>query len=252
MKKYLLLFVLMLMVVCIGCNNKDQKIIDEFNEKVKNVIDAPKTTAQLNEIFEEYDLLEENQKSAITLWDLLETYRGVDIDKVNMIKDKITSITSSTPFDELLSLKEEINALSAKEQSFVDNLSILESYIELNDLEKAAVSACQYIKKSLKNSSSFELESAKVINDLNGGTKYYLVKIEYSATNSFGGRKDANSFQTINGDFENPWWGLCFITGDFEDALKCTSFIQFYLLHEDDPIELDCDKIMYYIDEKLN
>lgn len=123
--------------------------------------------------------------------------------------------------------------------------------IKLTNEEKAAVAACQYIKKSLKSSDSFKLIESNVIDDTNGETKYYLVNIKFSATNSFGGTKDDSSFQTINSKFENPWYPLAMLDGNYSTALKCTPFLQYYLLSDKEPHSIDCDKILYYVD-KMN
>ena len=94
--------------------------------------------------------------------------------------------------------------------------------------------------------------SAKVINDLDGDSGYYLVTIEYSATNSFGGRNDKTSFQTITRKFENPWLAIGLLTGKLNAVLDCESFLEFYLLHENEPTNLNTEKILYYIDEAFS
>ena len=141
-----------------------------------------------------------------------------------------------------------IKELSTNKQDAI-NVTKPDEAMELNDLEKAAVAACQYIRNTLENSSSFELQSAKVINDLNGNTNYYLVLISYSETNSFGVRKDDVSLQTIDKDFKNPWYALALLTGKYKESLKCLPYKSSYLLHEDEPTVLDCEKILYFIDK---
>lgn len=246
----MILAIMLIVFFCVGCGNK----VDDLNTKIDEALSSDKITQeQLDEIFDCYEDLSDEEKDEISRYDEIKIYENVDIEKINEINDEIKNISSDTDFESLLELKEKIDALDEdlNEISLVDMDSFNE-FFQLSDMEKSAVAACQCIKKSLKSSSSFELQSAKVINDLNGTTKYYLVKIEYSATNGFGARIDAESFQTISSDFENPWWGLAILGGNYESALECTPFIQYYLLHDEEPTEMDIDKIMYYIDEDVS
>lgn len=248
MKKLLLT----IMSICIlgmlsGCNE-----VEELNDKIENIIASKEITQeQFDEVFSEYENLSDKQKERIENFGQIEKYKNVDIERINEINEVIKDIDRNTSFNELLELKESIEQLNSNEKALVNNSKIDEA-IKLNDIEKAAVVASQYVIKSLKSSESFELQSAKVINDLEGDSKYYLVKLEYSAANSFDTQIDDESFQTINNKFENPWWGLALLGGNYKDALNCTSFIQYYLTNNQSPTELDCDKIMYYIDEKIN
>ena len=248
MKKALLVVLSVLIIVTMaGCGK-----VDSVNEKIEAILSTNEITQkQLDDVFNAYDELSDKEKAEVSNYNKIEKYRGVDIDKVNEINSEISVITEKTAFDKLLKLQEKVEDLSSKEKALID-ANKLENALTLKDIEKAAVAACQAIQSCLKNKSSFELESAKVINDLDGTTHYYLVMIEYSATNSFGGRKDNTSFQTISKEFENPWLPLGLLTGKYEEALQCSSFLQYYLLHDEDPAELNVDKILYYIEEDVS
>lgn len=247
MRKILLTLVMFCMIgVVSGCSNK----AEELDNKIETVLSSDEILQeQLDEIFLAYDNLSDNQKEKVTNYDKIEKYKDVNIEDVNEINNTIKKIEKLS-FSEILDLDKSITTLTSNEKALID-VSKVDAAMELSDMEKAAVAACQYIRKSLKSSSSFKLQSAKVIDDL-ADIKYYLVKIEYSGTNSFGGEKDANSFQTINSEFVNPWYGLAVLNGKYEEALECSSFLQYYLLNDQEPTELDCDKIMYYIDEAVN
>lgn len=241
----LILCVCMLFVFC-SCGKVDNLIqkIDEFskNEDISQVdIDA---------LFEEYNNLSDKDKEKVTNYAELEKYKDVSIEKVKTLKGKISDVSDKTSFSVVREIDEEYNALNSNEKKLVYIASIKEK-MKLTNLEKAAVAACQYIKKSLRSSSSFELQDAKVIDDLNGESKYYLVKIKFSATNGFGGANDDTSFQTISKDFENPWYALSFLSGDYSNALNCTPYQKYYLLNEQEPTSIDCEKILYYIDAEV-
>lgn len=235
----------MLLTLC-SCGKVDDLIkkIDDFSEK-ENI-----TQTEIDTLFEEYNNLSAEEKEKITNYNKLEKYENVNIDNVNSLENSINSISENSEFSDVRSIYDSYNLLNENEQKLIDITSI-EEKMELSNLEKATVVACQYIKKSLKNSSSFQLISAKAIDDIGKESNYYLVNIQYSATNSFGAQIDNTSFQTISADFENPWYGLAILNGDYSTALECTSFIGFYLLNEQEPIEIDCDKILYYLDTEI-
>ena len=64
----------------------------------------------------------------------------------------------------------------------------------------------------------------RVGNDLEGETGYYLVEIEYSATNSFGGRNESATLQTINEKFENPLFSIAAALGTYDSFLNNTIY----------------------------
>lgn len=249
MKKILITIILCCIIVTMsGCGNS----VENLNKKIDTILSSEEVTQeQIDEVFLKYEKLSDKQKKQIKKYDEIKIYKNADIEKINKINAQIKAINSNTKFNEMVTIKNSVEELSESEQNLI-NITKLDEAMALNDLEKAAVAACQYIRNSLKSSSSFELQSAKVINDLNGDTNYYLVSISYSGTNSFGGRKDDASLQTINKDFKNPWYGLALLTGKYEEALKCQPYQSSYLLHEDEPTVLDCAKILYFIDEKVN
>lgn len=204
------------------------------------------TQDTFNNIYSEYMALTDEEKSKIDNYSELEKYINVDIDTVNNLKNKILKLKTLS-FSEIISIKKQYEELSTKEQEYID-ITIVESKVKLSDIEQAAIAACKCVIDSLKNGSSFELENVEVQDDINGTSKYYLVQLTYSATNSFGGRIDDNSFQTISSDFSNPWWPLSFINGDFEPALKCSSFLQYY--NSEYAETLDVEKITYYLNNE--
>lgn len=232
-----------------GCTNKSEQISEKINELCKQ---DQVTQKEYDDIVKEYDSLTDKQKNQVENYSDLEKYEGVDLEEVNDINDKIAKIGDDTKFNDIIELYDKYNELKSKEQDLIDS-DLLEKRMELTDLEKATVSACQYVKQSLKSSDSFKLQSAEAVDDLDGVTAYYLVKLKYSGTNSFGAAKDGDSFQTISDDFTNKWYGLGLITGNVNEALNCYStYITQWSDLSDKKVEMDCDKIMYYIDEDVN
>ena len=167
----LLICICMVFALC-SCGKTDNLIkkIDDFSEK-ENI-----TQTEIDTLLEEYNNLSTEDKNKITNYDKLKKYENVNIDNVKEIKSKITTITKDSKFSEISEIYNEYELLNINEQNLIDITSIQEK-MQLSNLEKATVSACQYIKKSLKSSSSFELRSAKAIDDIGKTSNYYLVEI---------------------------------------------------------------------------
>ncbi len=241
----LIVCIAMLLTLCsCGKVNNLIKRIDEFSVS-ENI-----TQNDINALFDEYNSLSLEQQEKITNYHKLEKYKNVNIDKVKSLENEILALSNDSKFSDISSIYESYQSLNTNEQNLI-NITSVQEKMQLSNLEKATVVACQCIKKSLKNSSSFELISAEAIDNIGKEPNYYLVNIQYSATNSFGGRKDETSFQTISKDFENPWYGLSILSGNYSSSLKCTPYIQYYLLSEQEPTEIDCDKILYYLDTEI-
>ena len=186
MKKIIIfLLVIALITMFSGCGETEK-----LDEKVNVLLSAEEITQkQLDEIFALYDVLSDKEKAKITNFDKIEKYRNVDIETINEINCSIEELTEDTSFEKVLKLQEDFENLKSKEKDLI-NKAKLEKAFGLSDLEKAAVAACQAVKRCLKNPSSFELTDINVGNDIEGETGYYLVEINYSATNSFGGRNE--------------------------------------------------------------
>lgn len=230
----------------------DTDIVTELMDAIDSTFNKSTITqAELDQLFAKYDTLSTADKNRVSNYSKLEKYRNVDVDKINTLQARIDSVKASESFSTLIEIYNDYNGLSIKEQPFVD-IGDIEQRVQLSNLDKAAIAACQYIRSSLKSSGSFKLLDVRIIDDLGGSTKYYLVNIKYSATNGFGAAIDSNSFQTISEKFENPWYGLGLLTGNVSTALTCNEFVKFYLLHDETPTVLDCEKIMYYIDTTVN
>lgn len=215
------------------------KMIDDMSEKR-----IPSQT-EYDAVAEKYNSLTDVQKKYVTSPEIIEKYADINLKEVGRLAERIEEINESTPFSQVVSISEEISKLTNSEQKLLNRAKI-DSIMELTDEEKATVAAIETIKKLLKDPSSFQLVDATVVNDLDGTAGYYLVYINYSAKNGFGGNNSDYSFQTIDRKFSNPWMGLAVLSGNYASALKCDSFYEPY--RKGDRIKCDNDKIMYYVE----
>ena len=224
--------------------SKDIEAAKEVNTLIASYGIIP-TQTEYESAISAINKLKEKQKKYIVPEDYISKFANVDLNKLRKISEDIESINNSTPFSKIIEINEKIENLTREERQFFD-LSKVKKAMELSNIEKSAVSAVQYIIKCLKNPNSIALKTADVVDDTKGKTKYYLVKITYTATNSFGGTTSDYSLQTINTEFENPWYPLTILTGQYEAALKFTSATADYYDPDKNPVSLDPDKILYF------
>ena len=78
-----------------------------------------------------------------------------------------------------------------------------------------------------------------------------MISLSYSGTNSFGGTIEDSSFQTISDEFKNPWYELSLLTGHVESGINNYEFYKFYIDASSKEVDLDADKIMYFINEDV-
>ena len=144
MRKYLIVLMIILMVLLSGCGKVDNLITD-----IDNFAQSDKSQEVIDELLERYNALSDKDKEKISNYTIIEKYKNVDIDKVNAIEEKIANISASITFSELLNIYNEYDKFNANEKALVVIDDVLDR-IKLTNEEKAAVAACQYIKKSLK------------------------------------------------------------------------------------------------------
>lgn len=247
--RFTAIILLLIVILCALCScGKKKKLVSDI-EKITNKQNI--TQEEIDDLFERYNNLSNEDQKGISNSNILMKYKNVDVDKVQKLKTQIQKNINSDNFETIGKIYDDYNLFSSNEQALID-IDEIKQKITPNDLEKSVIAACQYIKKSLKSSNSFKLLSAKAIDDTDGKSKYYLVYINYSATNGFGAETDEVSFQTINKDFINPWYALTIIKGDYAPALECTSYMSFYYNNSQSPTEINCQKILYNIDMIVN
>ncbi|MFA9423386.1 MAG: hypothetical protein ACERLG_07395 [Sedimentibacter sp.] len=194
-------------------------------------------------LYEDYSNLTSKQKEYVSNYETLSQYRGLDLDTIIKINDSIGNLENgTTKYSDVLEIEDEYNNLSKDEKEYINNFESLEKFKELSDIEKAAVEGVQNIKDSLKDPSSLELTTIKVKNEING-MGFYFVYIEYSATNSFGGRKEYKSCFAISSDFEDKFYPLAILTGVQKYLDSTTTYLE-YMKSDEKEQEIDCDKIL--------
>lgn len=244
-RKILIVGVLMLFVVSLSACGSKQAATD-FMDKVA-LLEEKKlpTLKEVNELEEQYNNLTPKQKEYVTNYGTVEKFLDMDLDGLNELQADIDhAISSEVAYSEILEIEQRYETFSSSEKEYIENIDKLEKYKQLDEYEKAAVVATRYLRNTLKNSSSLELEEINVKKEGN-----YYVKINYSATNGFGGRKDDVACLDVSTSFKIGIIGLSSLMGNFEEASN--TCLGGYLGFNCTEVPVDCDKIFANIDRQF-
>ena len=145
---------IVLLALFVGMMIKKQnsaKKVSAVNEVISQLVSnkAPSQSEYDNAI-DLYNELTDNEKSNVLNADVLTKYNDVNLNAVSQLNTAISKITLSTTFSELLNIKNSYDNLNENGKQFID-IKPVENAMQLTDLEKAAVVAAKYIKKSLKS-----------------------------------------------------------------------------------------------------
>ncbi len=221
-------------------------------KELQNAIDSVTDDTTLRDfmaIKNNYEAMNENEKGLVDVSDIqnkLESLEDVDLDNVESLENSIAEINDTTTFSNIVELKEKYDNLTQNEKKLVE-VSALESRFVLTDLEKAALEAAKNVKSCMKSESSFKVKRIRVKNDLDK-MNFYWVLIEYSGDNSFGVSLDSTSCFGISPEFEDPFFPLAQLTG-IEDYLNGITSYGEYVKCEKEEVEIDTEKIQYYLKE---
>lgn len=236
-------FVLIFSLLLVGCNQDEEKAI-QVVEQIYTIQSEIPSQREYDKIYESYENLTDKQKEMVTNKDVLLEHKGLDLDNINKVNDEISTLNETSKYADVLKIEEKYNELSKDEKKYIDNYDSISKLKELTELDKAAVSAVQNIKKSLKDSSSLEIININV-KDTTDRLNFYLVLVEYSATNSFGGRTESSSCITITEDFEDPFYPLALLAGSLDKYLNNPeTYANYYLPAKETEYKIDTDKIM--------
>lgn len=204
------------------------------------------TTEEYNSIVEKYGELPDSATNLVIGYEKVKKYDGVDIDALNELNKKIQDVDDKTPFSDILEYVAEYDSMDSLTKVLI-NMEKLQTAMEMNDLEKAAVEACSNLRSAMKSKENFRLQSVTVKDDTEK-MNFYWVLIKYSGTNSFGGTIDDTSCFGITPEFKDPFWGLSQITGNTSTYIKSTTSYLEYEKSSQPKVDIDIDKIMYYME----
>ena len=160
-----------------------------------------------------------------------------------MLQDKIDNSISqdSIPYKEVMEIENDYEALTDEEKSYIKNIDDLQKFKTLDEYDKSAIVAVNFLKNVLKDGNSLELQEINIKKE--GG---YYVKINYSATNSFGGRKEDVACLDVTTKYEAGLIALSLLFGDFDESSN--TLLGGYIGFDTEEHPVDCDKIMDNLD----
>ena len=236
-------------IMMVGCgNSKNEKITTEYMEKVEALDQNGLPSVQdVKSLDEEYYNLTPKQKELVTNYGTVKKYLDMDLDNIKSIQERVDQILAEdkVSYKDVVEIEEKYNQMPSNEQTYITGIDQLEKYKELDEYEKVAIVATRFLKQSLKNGSSMEVEEINVKKEGN-----YYVKINYSATNGFGGRKDAVACLDVTSKYMPGLIGLTSLTGGFEEGSN--TLLGGYLGFGAKEVSVDPDKILANIDVKFD
>ena len=217
-KKIIGILLLTTSLLCACGNSKNQKIAAEYMEKVNQLDNGQLPSVQeVKDLDAEYYNLTPKQKELVTNYGIVKKYLDLDIELINSLQEKIDS------------------ALSKSNVAYKDVKEIEDEY------DKVSIVATRFLKESLKNSDSLQVEEINVKKNGN-----YYVKVNYSATNSFGGRKDDVACLDVSTTYKIGLIGLSSIVGNFDEGSN--KLLGGYLGFKNPEISVDPDKVLDNLD----
>ena len=243
MKKIILTLILTITFFLSGCGAKNQNIANEYMEKVNQLENHLPTSQEIKELDYEYYNLTSKQKDLVSNYGIVKKYLSLNLDKINELQTKINDILSqeSVQYKEVIELENIYESLSSEEQSYIENIEELQKLKELDEWDKAAIVAVNFLKSVLKDGNSLELIEIDIKEE-----GLYYVKINYSATNSFGGRKEDIVCIDVTSEFETGLIALSLLNGNFSKSSN--TLLGGYIGFDVEEHSVDCDKIMDNLD----
>jgi hypothetical protein len=249
-KSILILFLVLLssLILC-SCNSKNQTVAKEYMDKVEllNQGGIP-TLQQVKDLDTGYYNLTPKQKELVTNYGTVKKYLDLDLDSIHSIQLDIDTVIaqSNTSYKDIKNIEERYNQLSSEQKTYILNIDQLVKFKELNEYDKASIIAIRYLKQMLKNSDSIKLSE---INGKKEGT-FYFIKINYSATNDFGGRKDNVVCLDVSDDYKIGIISLFDTADEFRETSD--DYVKGYLEEiKSTEYPVDCDKVMDNIDKEF-
>ena len=242
-KKILLFFMLSIILTSLMACTNPEDLTNEIKVLQEEGIPDEET---VNGLLKKYERLSEEDKQLVKNYNVLKIYKNADFNALEEVYDAIHHIDNNSSFENVIEAEKLYNNLETDEKKAITNYDKLEKVKELTNVEKAAVRAVEYVRDSLKDSSSLELIDVTVKDEL-ARMKFYFVVIKYSATNSFGGRVENAACLSINSDFQDPFYPLAVLSGKVKEYIEGTNSYLEYIKSDQPEIVIDCDKIMYYL-----
>ncbi len=209
--------------------------------------DGLPTQEDFNKAINDYNAVPYDRKAEVTNANVLEKYKDVDLKTVRDIATRLDELNDKTPFADVIALESEFEKLTMQEKQFVHGEK-LDERKQLNDTESTALKAVSNIRSLLTSSDNFKPTSIKVKDDT-GMSMAYRMEISYSYVDEQGTVKEDTTYLSMMSINDDVAYNAAVNAGKPEAYTKNTKDMSAYNKCESEEISIDCDKVMYYLDD---
>ena len=208
--------------------------------------DSIPTQEDFNKALNDYNAVPYDRKNEVKNASILERFKDVDLKTVKDIATRMDALSETTPFSDVVDLENEYQKLTVQEKTFVDGTK-LDSFKNLNDMEQSALKAVSNIMSLLPSSDNFKVTSVRVKDDTSMSMAYRM-QIGYSYVDEQGTLKQNTTYLSMMSANDDVAYNDAVNSGDSESYTKNTKEKATYDKCESDEVEVDSDKMMYYLD----
>ena len=204
------------------------------------------TQEDFNKALNDYNSVPYDRKNEVAGADVLEKYKDVDLKTVRDIATRMDELNEKTPFAEVIALESEFEKLTMQEKQFVHGEK-LDEHKQLNDSESTALKAVSNIRSLLTNADNFKPTSIKVKDDTSMSMAFRM-EITYSYVDEQGTVKENTTYLSMMSVNDDVAYNAAVNSGKPEDYIKSTKDKDAYVNCESEEEQIDCDKMMYYLE----
>ncbi len=228
-------------------NSEATSAVEAANASIQKLEeDSIPTQEDFNKALNDYNAVPYDRKNEVTNASTLERFKDVDLKTVKDIATRMDALSETTPFSDIVDLENEYQKLTVQEKTFVDGTK-LDSFKNLNDMEQSALKAVSNIMSLLPSSDNFKVTSVRVKDDTSMSMAYRM-QIGYSYVDEQGTLKQNTTYISMMSANDDVAYNDAINSGDSESYTKNTKEKATYDKCESDEVEVDSDKMMYYLD----
>ena len=228
-------------------NSQAAGAVSTANESIAKLMEANIPTQEdFNRALDDYNAVPYDHKQDVEHAELLEKYKDVDLKTVRDIATRINGLDEYTSFLDIKELEEEYEKLTSQEKQFVDG-ERLEAFKQLNDVEKVVFKAVDNIRSLLVSSDNFKVVSATVKDDT-GRSMSYRMQITYSYVDDKGTLRESTTYLSMMSENDDVEYKNAVNSGNPDSYIRNTGDMEEYTKCESPEVEIDTDKLMYYLE----
>ncbi|MEE3466858.1 MAG: hypothetical protein VZQ83_00300 [Eubacterium sp.] len=205
------------------------------------------TQEDFNKALNDYNAVPYDRKAEVTNAEVLEKYKDVDLKTVRDIATRMDELNDKTPFADVIALESEYEKLTMQEKQFVHGEK-LDERKQLTDTESTALKAVSNIRSLLTSSDNFKPTSIKVKDDTSMSMAYRM-EIKYSYVDEQGTVKEDTTYLSMMSISDDVAYNAAVNAGKPEAYTKNSKDMAAYNKCESEEVTIDCDKMMYYLDD---